>query len=87
MTTVDNPTFEEGPFYLLEATTHPYTGRRAIIWAIDEHAARWVFSSKLNWSLAYHVLTLLGNLEDLKETVSLKPDQLEELHREGYVRL
>ena len=81
------PTFEEGPFFLIEATVYPHMGKRAIIWATDETTARNVFAFKVNLPTAYCVMSHLGDFNSAKETLQLSPTQIGVLHREGYLRL
>ncbi len=83
----NNPEFEEGPFFLFEATTHPHQGKRAIIWATDETTAKNVFAFKLNLPTTYHIASYLGGLEDVKNALKLTNTQLSDLRREGYLRL
>lgn len=87
MTTYKDLDFEEGPFFLYEATVYPFIGKRAVVWATDDSAARYVCSLKLNMPIAYHILSYLGNLEDTKNALHLSPTQVADLHRDGYLRL
>lgn len=82
-----NPEFEEGPFFLIEATVYPHMGKRAIMWATDKSTARNVFAFKLNLPTAYCIVSCLGGLEDVKNTLKLSGTQIADLHREGYLRL
>jgi len=81
------PTFEEGPFFLIEATVYPHIGKQAIIWATDETTARNVFFYKLNLPLAYHSISHIGDLNAVKRDYGLTNAQTSDLHREGYLRL
>ena len=80
-------TFDEGPFFLIEATVYPYMGKRVVIWATDETTAMNVFSFKLNLPTAYCVISHLGDLNNTKTTLHLSPAQVTNLHHEGYLRL
>jgi len=82
-----NPEFVEGPFFLLESTVHPHIGKRVVIWASDDSAARQVFGFKLALPLPYHILSYLGGLDDTKNSLNLSQAQLADLYRDGYVRL
>jgi len=81
------PAFEEGPFFLMEATIHPHIGKRVVIWATDETTARNLFAFKLNLPTPYHIMSHLGDLNSVKETLHLSPAQIADLHREGYLKL
>ena len=83
----NNPEFEEGPFFLFEATTWPHMGKRAVVWATDESTAKNIFSFKLNLPTAYCIISYLGGLEDVKNKLKLTNTQLSDLNREGYLRL
>jgi len=85
--TIKEPTFEEGPFFLIEATVYPHIGRRAVIWSTDETTARNVFAFKLNLPTTYCMISHLGDLNSAKETLHLSPTQIVDLHREGYLRI
>ncbi len=81
------PTFEEGPFFLIDATVPPYTERRAVVWATDETTALNVFAAKLNFPTTCRITQCIGDLSALKDSLKLSPAQLSDLHREGYLRL
>ena len=82
----NNPEFEEGPFYLVVGTTISQLGKNAIIWATDENTACGVYGRKIGIR-TYAYATLLGSLEDVKKQYKMSPNQLTDLHREGYLRL
>ena len=82
-----DPTFEEGPVFLIESTVFPHVGKRAVVWTINEDAAKYVFASKLNLPTAYCVISYLGGFEDAKTALKLSSAQIADLHREGYLRL
>lgn len=79
--------FEEGPFFLVEATVHPHVGKRVIVWATDDSTAKYVFGMKLRMPTAYCVVSHLGDLNSAKESLHLSDTQIADLHRGGYVRL
>lgn len=81
------PTFEEGPFFLVKSTVYPHIGKRAIIWSTDETTALNVFAFKLNLPTAYCIISHIGDLDSVKETLHLNSAQISDLHREGYLRL
>jgi hypothetical protein len=81
------PEFVEGPFFLFEATVHPHTGKRVVVWAIDETTARHVFAFRANMPTTYCVASHIGDLEALRNTLKLSQAQFADLQRDGYVRL
>lgn len=82
-----DPTFEEGPFFLLEATIAPHVGKRVVIWATDKATALNLFAFKLGLPTTYHVSTHLGDLISARHVLYLSGLQITDLHREGYLRL
>lgn len=82
-----NPEFVEGPFFLIEATVHPSMGKRVVVWAADETTARSVFSLRTNLPTPYCIVSHIGDLEALRNTLLISQAQLTDLHRDGYVRL
>jgi len=81
------PTFEEGPFFLIKAGIYPSVGQRHIIWATDEDTARSVYERKLNLSTSYCTVSHIGDLKALRDSFRLSTSQIADLHREGYLRL
>lgn len=82
-----NPEFAEGPFFLIESSVHPHMGKRVVVWATDETVARAVFASKANLPTPYCIVSHIGDLEVLRNTLLISQAQLADLQREGYVRL
>jgi hypothetical protein len=78
------PTFEEGPFFF---ATSSRPGRRYIVWATDATTAAQLYSTKEATPSHLVHTEYIGNLEDIRKEYLLTNTQINDLHREGYLRL
>ena len=81
-----DPTFEEGPFFLVVGTTASNLDKKAIVWASDGTTAQQVYGRLFFYS-AYTYPEDLGDLNGVKKRFRLTPAQVADLHREGYLKL